>query len=128
MKQSIKWILSILILISFQGISQNITQTIKGTVIDKTSEKSLIGASITLVGSKLGTVSGENGRFVLKNIPIGRQKIAIEFNGYKSVVIPELLVTSGKEVELEIPMDQSIASLQEVTVTGAKGKKGGGCK
>ena len=65
------------------------------------------------------------GSVKIKNIHIGRQKIAIQFNGNKSIVIPKLLVTSGKEVELEIPMDQSIASLQEVTVIGAKVRKGG---
>ena len=78
MKQSFISILLFGILLSVQGISQNITQTIKGTVIDKISEKPLVGASISLVGSKLGTITGGDGKFTLKNIPIGRQKIAIQ--------------------------------------------------
>ena len=78
MKQSFISILLFGILLSVQGISQNITQTIKGTVIDKISEKPLVGASISLVGSKLGTITDGDGKFILKNIPIGRQKIAIQ--------------------------------------------------
>ena len=124
MKQIVKWALAAFVFVGFNVTAQTITQTVKGTVIDKTSEKPLVGASVSLVGNKNGTVTDKDGKFQLKNVPIGRQKVAITYAGYKPVVIPEVLVSAGKEVILDIPMDQSVTALQEVTVTGSRVRKG----
>ena len=124
MTNTIKWIIVLVLFFNLKGMAQNITQTVKGTITDKTSEKALEGATISLIGSKVAAISDANGQFSLYNVPIGRQKISIVFAGYNTVVIPEVLVTSGKQVILEIPMDQKIATFQEVTITGGKIRKG----
>jgi len=124
MKQVLTYMMLLLVVMGFQSNAQNLTQTVKGTVIDKTSEKPLSGASITLVGTNIGTVSDESGRFSLKAVPVGRQKIAIVFYGYNTVVIPEVLITVGKEVVLDVPMDQSVTALKEVVVKGSRVRKG----
>lgn len=124
MVQTIKWLLVLLLFTGQSAIAQNNTQTVKGVITDKTSEKPLQGASVSLVGSKIATTTDANGYFTLMNVPIGRQKIAILYTGYNTVIIPEVLVTSGKQVILDIPMDQKIATLQEVTITSGKVRKG----
>ena len=113
-----------MLITSLSAIAQEITQTVKGVIIDKTSEKPLVGASVAILGSKAGATTDANGKYQLKGIPVGRQKLAVSYNGYKPVVIPEVLVTAGKEVVLDIAMDQSITTLQEVTVKSAKVRKG----
>ncbi len=124
MKQIVKLALLAFVLMGYNGISQSITQTVKGVILDKTSEKPLAGAGVTIIGSKIGSITDTKGHFTLNNVPIGRQKIAVTYSGYNPVVIPEVLVTSGKEVILDIPMDEKVASLKEVTVQGTRTRKG----
>jgi hypothetical protein len=104
--------------------AQNSTQTVKGTITDKISEKPLAGATVSVEGSSIFSTSDANGAFVLKDVPVGRIKINITFVGYQTASIPEVLVTTGKEVVLDIAMEQNIASLDEVVVKGNKTKKG----
>ncbi|MBC8033740.1 MAG: TonB-dependent receptor, partial [Chitinophagaceae bacterium] len=126
MKQLLRHLTQLFIfsMIALQINAQEITQTIKGTVLDKASEKPLEGATISIEGNAAGTTSDANGKFTLRNVPIGRQKVIITYKGYKPILIPEVLVTSGKEVILDAALEQSIAELGEVTVSASKVKKG----
>ena len=110
--------------ISFNLSAQEITQTVKGVVLDKISEKPLQGATITLLDSKIASITDSEGRFVLNNVSVGRVKISITYNGYKEVIVPELLVTAGKEVILDISLEQNIKEIGEVVIKGSRIKKG----
>lgn len=104
--------------------AQNLTQTVRGIITDKISEKPLAGASVNVEGSSLSSLTDANGVFILKRVPIGRIKINISYVGYQAASIPEVLVTTGKEVVLDIPLEQSIALLNEVVVSAGRTKKG----
>lgn len=104
------------------AFGQNNTQTIKGTVTDKISEKPLQSVTITINNQKNTTDS--LGKFVFKNIAIGRIVVNISAVGYKPISIPEVLVTTGKEVVIDIALEQDVNALNEVTVTSSKIKKG----
>lgn len=114
-------------LLFFAGISgafaQNGTQSIRGIIIDKSNELPLAAATIAINSAKIGSVSDEKGQFVLKGIVPGRHQIEISCKGFKTVVIPEILVTAGKEVVLEIGMEEEIVQLTEVVVK-ANNRKG----
>ncbi|HCC29051.1 MAG TPA: TonB-dependent receptor [Marinilabiliales bacterium] len=95
-----------------------ITQTIRGAVTDATTGFPLIGATVVLLNSEpvLGTTSDVNGNFELKNVPLGRQSIQISYLGYKPQQIPNILVNSGKEILLQIPLEEDITVVAEITV------------
>jgi hypothetical protein len=76
--------------------------TVKGTITNKVIEKPLEGASVTIEGNSLSALTNANGFFILKHVPVGRIKINISFIGYQAGFIPEVLVTTGKEVVLDI--------------------------
>jgi hypothetical protein len=115
------FLILIITFISFHVLSQNTTQTqtIKGSVKDLNSEFPLPGVNIILIDSDpfLGTITDENGQFRLENVPPGRQSILVTYVGYKSQSIPNLLVTSGKEVIVNIHLEESVETLQEVVIT-----------
>src|SRR5258708_6913566 len=124
-----KWILVVTGLWAvLHGEAQNntLTQTVRGVVTDKTSEKPLAGVSISVMGPgfTMGTVTDGSGRYVLPAVPLGRQQFSYGCVGYQPAVIPEVLVTSGKEVILDIPLEQKLVSLQAVTVMAPSSKKG----
>lgn len=100
------------------------TQTIRGVVIDNTSKSPIPRAHIVVLQSKplIRTVSDNNGEFILKNVPIGRQDISTGFMGYQPSVIRNLLVKSAKEIVLKIKLEEIVITTDEVVVK-AYGRK-----
>lgn len=56
------------------------------------------------------------GRFALPKVPVGRHSVQASFMGYESATVREILVTSAKEVYLEIALQESVNELSEVVV------------
>ncbi len=110
--------------IFFSAIAQSQTQIVRGVVIDKISEEPLVGATIILEGSNptVGTTTDFDGKFTLKNVPLGRKVFMVQSLGYNTITVPEVLVTSGKEVVLEIKMEEAVTKMKEVVVTATASK------
>lgn len=117
-------ILTFLFLLSSSVLfSQNGLQNVKGLILDKQSEIPLIGATISLVtDASLGSVSDVDGNFIIEAVPVGRQAFEINYLGYEPVTIPNVEISSGKEVYLEIVMEESLITLDEVVITAAADK------
>lgn len=105
-------------------MAQNTTQTITGTVINKASEKPLAGISVTIAGLTTGATTDSAGNYKLVNVPVGRQRISFSSVGYKAVSIPEILVTIGKQVILDVSLEESMHTLREVSVSAPRTRKG----
>lgn len=100
------------------------TQTVKGVVKDKQSELPLVGATVEWIqpGSGKGAITDADGQFLLRDVAVGRQAFRISYVGYEPVQLPNVLITAGKEVALEIVLEESIAQLSEVVVTAEADK------
>ncbi len=100
------------------------TGTVKGTVIDQQSEIPIIGATVELVGSESGrgAVTDLDGYFSLKGAPVGRNVIRVSYLGYETITLPNIDVTSGKDVQLTITLQESVQNLNEVVVTANTNK------
>jgi hypothetical protein len=101
-------------------LSQQLTQTVKGRVLDKESKTPLIGAVVRLAADstfKYAAPSDNDGYFKLENIPIGRRDFAISYIGYKPMTIPDVVVSSAKEVVLNIELEEALLETGEVVVT-----------
>ena len=80
----------LLFTIHYSLFTQSITQTIRGTVIDKESNKPLEGVTVSVkkdVTLLNGTTTDESGSFRLEKIPVGRVDVMVSFTGYKKVTI-----------------------------------------
>lgn len=108
--------------IAFKTKAQSQSQTIRGTVIDKQSQSTIPGANVIIIGTDpiKGTVTDMDGRFKIIEVGPGRYDIKISYLGYKEIVIPNVVVTSGKEVVLDIGIEENINSLSEIEVSGTK--------
>jgi len=102
--------------------SQSIKQTIRGKVYDNTTQEPLPFSAIIVQNTDplIGTTSDLHGNFILKNVAVGRVNIRVNMLGYESYIISELLVSSGKEVFLNIAMQQSTKQLGEIVVRVSK--------
>ncbi len=106
-------------LVSFKiANSQNLTQVIKGNIVDVETQATLPGATVVILGTNptLGTSTDMDGNYRIENAPLGRYSVQVAFVGYEQVVIPEVLITSSKEVVLNVGLQQSINHIQEVVV------------
>ncbi|MGZ5243216.1 MAG: TonB-dependent receptor [Bacteroidia bacterium] len=117
-------LVSILLLFSLnRSIGQTLTQTIRGTVVDKQSQSPLFGANIIILNTEplKGTKTDENGKFRLEGSPIGRQQVKVSYIGYREAVL-QVLVTTGKELVLTIELEEAIVTKNEVVIVAQKDK------
>ena len=92
-------------------------QTIRGQVCDVASGEPMIGVTITVEnGTTMATVSDIDGNFVIQHVPVGRHSVRATYIGYEPVLLKEQLVTSGKELVLNLKMTESLTNLQEVVI------------
>ncbi len=96
---------------------------IKGKIIDKQSETSIASASISVANlSNLNTISDSSGNFEIINVPWGRQAINVSYLGYSPATVPNIDVTSGKDVFLTIALTESLVTLNEIVIKAEANK------
>ncbi|MEQ8812786.1 MAG: carboxypeptidase-like regulatory domain-containing protein, partial [Imperialibacter sp.] len=115
---------ALLLLATSLSFSQQMTQTVRGQILDQDAKSPLIGATVQIVGTDpiLGAVTDLDGNFRITNVPVGRASLFVTYIGYEDRVIPNIQVNSAKEVLLNIDLVESIDKLDEVVVTAKKDK------
>lgn len=112
---------SLMLLHSFSHGQSN-TQIIRGVVVDKQAQYNLAGAYIVLLNSNppKGDSSDINGKFKISDVLPGRYDIQVSAKGYKEIILSSIVVTSGKEVILEVGLEESIQTIGTVLITGKR--------
>lgn len=97
------------------GFSQN--QNIRGVVLDKDSKSPLIGANVIVVDVDpiIGAATDFDGRFKIEKVSLGRHTIQISFIGYETKTMSNVEVTSGKEVIINVELQESLL-IDEVVI------------
>ena len=119
------FILLLLATLTVTGYGQeNMNQTIRGTVVDAITGYALVGANVILLDSDplIGTITDLSGQFRLDQVPLGRQGIEVRYMGYKTRMIPNLFLSSGKEAQVEIRLEENPLDMEEVVVRYRKPK------
>ena len=106
--------------------SQDLTQSVKGQVLDAQSLSPIPGATIIVLHSDpvKGAVADLDGYFRIEKVPVGRHTLQVSFLGYENKLIPEVLVGSGKEIDLTIHLTEAFVQLDELVITAAEQDKG----
>lgn len=94
-------------------------QTVRGVVTDRDTKTPLTGVTVILTDSDpvIGTSTNLNGEFTLRGVPAGRQTLRFSYVGYETLLIREIMISSGRETVLEVGMKETIGGLDEVIVT-----------
>ncbi len=104
-----------LMLVSFASFSQT---NVKGVLVDAFKGEVLIGASIVVDGTTIGTATALDGSFKIA-VPSGDQKLIFSYVGYIEV-IKELNLTAGEELDLgKIALEADAVNLNEVKVVAS---------
>jgi len=117
-----KYLLWLALFISNLSFAQKNTQNIRGVVTDKLSQTPLAGVSIQITAIQKGTSTDSLGKYTLSGIAPDRYEVTVSCTGYKSITLPNVVVTSGKEVMLDITLEETFKQLNEVVInTSNKG-------
>ena len=95
-------------------------QTVRGIILDKTSQSPLPGVNITILTTDpvMGASSDAGGQFIIRNVPTGRHRIQASFIGYLTITLDNQMVTSGKELVLKLEVEESAVEGKEVEIIG----------
>lgn len=118
------WMILFALLFSANLMAQ--IQTIRGKVVDQASKMPLIGVVVMVIDTDLNTVTDVDGNFVLNEVPVGRQVITTQYLGYEPYVSEGLVVSSSKELYLDIELLEQVQTTETVTVTASGGTNGVG--
>ena len=103
--------------------AQNLTQTVRGTVVDNESKFPLIGVNViinTENGELIGAVTDIDGNYRLDDVPLGRQQVKFTYIGYQEMLLDNIIVTSAKEVILNIELEEAVTNLGTVDVVASR--------
>lgn len=92
------------------------TGTIKGRVSSNNAD--LEFANVVLQGTLLGGTTNQEGFFQIKNVPYGSYRLKVSLIGYEMQVKPVTVSSSQPSLTLDITLNESAASLDEVVISG----------
>ncbi|MGE5432363.1 MAG: TonB-dependent receptor [Syntrophomonadaceae bacterium] len=111
------FILAALITVQLQA---GTTGKISGRVIDATSKEPLIGATVVLVGTKMGAASDADGNYFIINIPPGTYTLKATAVGYASTTVTNVKVSVDVTTKMDILMGEQAIQLSNVVVTASR--------
>ena len=111
-------IYALVVIITLNAQSDRVSGKIRGRVVDSTSKNPLAGANVLVlpVGSGRGTMTNENGEFVLPNLMTGRYNVKVSYMGYASTTIQDIDVSPGGTTEILFSLTIEAIEGQEVNV------------
>jgi hypothetical protein len=122
-----KAVIFLLLILAYVSVNaQDITQTIRGTILDTETKIPQVAATVAIYdGPDLFTASTTDvdGNFRFDNIPVGRYSVECSFIGYRLALISDVIVGAGKEVVLPVEMEESAMEIDEITIR-ASGRNG----
>lgn len=93
---------------------------ITGTVRDANTREALIGVSVQVVGTQLGTVTNESGSYRIDNIPLGSYTLQSSYIGYQPLSKFNVNVTSGNAQIINFELVPASSQLGEVEVVARR--------
>ncbi|NTU57336.1 MAG: TonB-dependent receptor [Chlorobiaceae bacterium] len=91
---------------------------LKGRVTDKTDGEGVVGASVVITGTNIGTATDINGNFVIKNVPAKQQKVSVSIVGYAPAT-QIVNVGDGQTANVNFTLGQTTIMASEVVVGAA---------
>ena len=95
--------------------------TIVGRITDARTGDPIQSASIQIEATRLGGITSPDGRFRIANVPAGARTVVVLRLGYASAR-RAVTVTAGQEASVELALQASAVSLDQVVVTGTAGE------
>lgn len=104
------------VILSSFSVNAQVTQTLRGRVVDKESKFPLVGVTVQVTDVAKGTTTDTSGAFRLAGVPVGRHTVKVTLVGYKDAVLNDIIVDAGREKILDVELEEEIRQLGAVSV------------
>jgi len=94
--------------------------SIQGRILDGKTKESIVGASVFIKGTTVGTSTDIEGNYLIKNVKPGTCDIVVSFISYKTDTIKGVKVQKEKVTKLDHEITETTTQLSEVSVTARK--------
>ena len=92
---------------------------IKGVVLDE-NKQPVVGAQVTIEGTRLGAVTGADGRYTIVGVPAGTYELRVQRIGQKPRALAGLAVAPGRETTQDVALETATVRLGGVVVTASR--------
>jgi TonB-dependent starch-binding outer membrane protein SusC len=121
-KQRVRAVPLVLVLLLGIGVvpsvaQQTATGTVIGRVVEAASQRPLAGASVTVDGTRVGSLTATDGRFILTGVPAGSQQVRAQMFGFGAQ--PQgVTVVAGGSVTVDFQLQPQAVQLEGVVAVG----------
>jgi hypothetical protein len=94
--------------------------SITGQVLDFKTKEAIIGASVVIQGTTVGSATDIEGNFNIANVKPGSYTVVVSYIAYKTQTIPDVAVEPGMKTSLAVDLPEDVAELEEVVIVARK--------
>lgn len=99
------------------GLQAQVGQIV-GTVTHADSGEPVSAVQMTIQGTTLGVVSGQDGSFTISNVPVGTHVVVAQRLGFQQFRQENVSVTAGQVATVNVSLAPTVLALQEIVATG----------
>lgn len=92
------------------------TGSIVGRVLSAVNDAGIPEARVTILGTDRVANTAASGRYFVDSVPVGAWQVRVTAIGFEPVILADILVGSGKPVELDVRLQPRVVQLQEIAV------------
>jgi hypothetical protein len=97
--------------------------TIRGKVVDATTNEPVPFASVVIWNTTTGAMTDFDGNFLFTGIKPGYVEVRVSSVGYKPYITEGVMVTNDNEVNLTIPLETTVVEVSDVVVKASPFRK-----
>ncbi|MFV0506861.1 MAG: SusC/RagA family TonB-linked outer membrane protein, partial [Bacteroidales bacterium] len=104
-------LLSLALLLTFAQLSWAQTKSVSGTVTDKERGEPVVGATVVISGTTIGSITDIDGKYSIMNLPKSAKALKISYVGMETLTVP----ISDSKMDVQMASDAEL--IDEVVVT-----------
>jgi hypothetical protein len=94
----------------------SLSGTVFGEVRNFATKEPIPFANVLIVGTTIGAASNEQGRFEIRNVPVGTYAVRASVLGFQSIIRSDIVVDVARPVELNFDLTETTLELEEISV------------
>ncbi len=90
--------------------------TVTGVVTDAATQRPMAGVQVSIAGTQIGTITNQEGRYIITNVPAGPREVRVTRIGYAQVT-QQVTVAPGETATVNFAITESAVPLEGLIVT-----------
>ncbi len=115
-------VLALGLALGFSSLVAQATGTVTGQVVNAETGQPLSEVQMVVVGTNIGSLSNEAGRFLITRVPEGQREIRAVILGYAQQVMA-ITVTAGQTTVVDFQLNPTAIALEALIVTSPTGRE-----